>query len=74
MVSAAFGRPGEDATDIMGELIAGLGQPGCLRDVGVTLDQLDDIANKAMHDRWIHTNPRKITAPAQIREILDMAW
>jgi maleylacetate reductase len=27
-----------------------------------------------MHDRWIHTNPRKIDGPAVVRELLDAAW
>lgn len=74
MVSAALGRPDDEAADAVADLIASLGQPGSLRDVGVERDQLDEIAAKAMHDRWIHTNPRKITLPAQVREILDMAW
>lgn len=54
-------------------LIAGLGQPGRLRDVGVGREQLDDIAKQAMHDRWMHANRRKIAEPGQVREILDMA-
>lgn len=74
LVGIAFGQPGAEAADIVRALIADLGLPGRLRDVGVTRDQLDDIAEKAMHDRWIHTNPRKIAGPAQVREILDMAW
>jgi maleylacetate reductase len=37
-------------------------------------DQLDQIAEESMHDRWIHTNPRKIDRPAMIRLLLDAAW
>jgi maleylacetate reductase len=74
MVSVALDRPDADAADAVRDLIASLDQPGTLRDVGVTQNQLDDIAEKSMHDRWIHTNPRKITSPAQVREILEMAW
>ena len=74
LVSAAFGRPEDDAADVLREFIAGLGHPGTLRDAGVDRDQLDEIAEKSMHDRWVHTNPRRITGPAQVREILDMAW
>ena len=36
MVSAAFEQPGQDAADIVRDLVARLGQPGTLRDVGVT--------------------------------------
>jgi len=27
-----------------------------------------------MHDRWVHTNPRKIDGSAVIRTLLDAAW
>jgi maleylacetate reductase len=74
LVSEAMGRPGEPAGDVVAGLIAGLGLPGRLRDVGVQPEQLDRIALLSMHDRWIHTNPRKIDGPAVIRELLDAAW
>lgn len=73
-VSAALGRPDDPAAEVIGDLIAGLGLPTRLRDVDVTREQLPVIAEKAMHDRWIPTNPRKITTPAQVAEILEMAW
>jgi maleylacetate reductase len=55
-------------------LIASLGLPSRLRDVGVQQDQLDRIAAESMHDRWIHTNPRTIEGPAAVRALLDAAW
>ena len=73
-VSEALGRPGEPAADAVAALIAGLGLPARLRDVGVRQDQLDLIAENSMHDRWVHTNPRKIDGPAVIRTLLDAAW
>jgi maleylacetate reductase len=73
-VSEALGHPGEPAADVVAGLIAGLGLPTRLRDVGVRQDQLDVIAENSMHDRWIHTNPRKIDGPAVIRALLDSAW
>jgi maleylacetate reductase len=63
-----------DAADAVSELIADLGLPRTLRDVGVRPDQLDAIAEGSMHDRWIHTNPRPIEGPATIRRLLDAAW
>ncbi len=74
LVSEALGHPGEPAADAVAGLIAGLGLPGRLRDVGAQPEQLDRIAELAMHDRWIHTNPRKIDGPPVIRELLDAAW
>jgi maleylacetate reductase len=73
-VSEALGRPGEPAADIVAGLIAGLGMPTRLRDVGVKPEQFDRIAEQSMHDRWIHTNPRKIDGPPVIRTLLDAAW
>jgi maleylacetate reductase len=73
-VSEALGRREEPAADVVAELIAGLGLPTRLRDVGVKPEQLDLIAENSMHDRWVHTNPRKIDGPAVVRELLDAAW
>jgi maleylacetate reductase len=73
-VSEALGHPHEPAADAVAALIAGLGLPTRLRDVEVREDQLDLIAENAMHDRWIHTNPRKIDGPAVVRALLDAAW
>ena len=74
LVSEALGRPGEPAADVIGALIAELGLPRTLRDVGVRAEMLDRIAEESMHDRWIHTNPRKIDGPAVVRQLLDVAW
>jgi maleylacetate reductase len=73
-VSEALGRPGHPAADVVAELINSLGLPMRLRDVGVNEDGLDRIAELSMHDRWIHTNPRKIDGPPVVRELLDAAW
>jgi maleylacetate reductase len=74
LVSEALGHPALPAADAVANLIAGLGLPGRLRDVGVKPEQLDRIAELSMHDRWIHTNPRKIDGPPVIRQLLDAAW
>ena len=73
-VSEALGQRDKTAGDAVAELIAGLGLPATLRDVGVKPEQLDAIASGSMHDRWVHTNPRKIDGPAAVRALLDAAW
>ncbi len=73
-VSEALGRPGQAAADAVADLIAELGLPGTLRAVGVQAEQLDRIAEESMHDRWVHTNPRKIGGPADVRALLEAAW
>ena len=74
MVSEALGNPGLKAADVVSSLIAALDLPGTLRAVGVKREQMDAIARQSMHDRWVHTNPRKIDGPPVVRELLDAAW
>jgi len=73
-VSAAFQRPDDNAADVVQEFIALVDQPGSLRDVGITEDQLDVIAKGSLENMMVRSNPRPITEAGQIREILDMAW
>ena len=74
MVSALLDRPDDAAADVVGDLISSLGMPRRLRDVGVTRAQFQEIAEHSMHDRFIPTNPRKISSPDDVLEILEMAW
>jgi maleylacetate reductase len=73
-VSEALGCVGEAAADAVARLIAGLGLPRSLRDVGVRREQLGVIANGSMHDRWVHTNPRRIEGPETVLALLEAAW
>lgn len=73
-VSAAFGRPSDDAAEAVSDLVQSLGLPQRLRDVGVKREQFREIAEHAMHDRYIPANPRKIDGPESVIEILEMAW
>ncbi len=73
-VSEALGWPGQSAGDVVAALIASLGLPGTLRAVGLKAEQLDVIAAGSMHDRWVHTNPRKIEGPPVVRALLNAAW
>lgn len=73
-VSEALGEPNKPAGDLLAALVAELGLPSTLREVGVPAEMLDLIARNAMHDRLIHTNPRKIKGPEDVRLILNAAW
>ena len=55
LVSEALGSPGMPAADAVAALIASLGLPATLRSVGVKPEQLDTIARKSMHDRWVQS-------------------
>ncbi len=73
LVSEAMGQPGKDAADVLDGFIRGLGLPRGLQDVRVGPEHFDVIAEQAMRTPWIPRNPRKIDAPAQVREILLLA-
>jgi maleylacetate reductase len=73
LVSEALGHPGEDAADVLETFITGLGLPHRLSDVGIGPEQFSSIATTAMHDKWLHTNPVRITSPEQVLKILDAA-
>lgn len=72
--SAALGRPDQLASDAISALIAELGLPQTLRDVGLPQDKLDLITEQSMYDKLIHTNPRRIDGPAAARQLLNAAW
>jgi maleylacetate reductase len=73
LVAEAMGERGKDAADVLDRFIRGLGMPRSLREVRVTSEHFDDIARQAMSTPWVPRNPRKISGPADVREILDLA-
>ncbi len=73
-LSDAMGAPSQPAGELVKALIAGLDQPITLRDVGITRDKLDEIARRALSYKPVQINPRPIRTPADVREILELAW
>jgi alcohol dehydrogenase class IV len=60
-VAAALGAPG-DAVEAVAALLADIGIPRTLAELGVTEDQLDDIARLGMESgRLVRNNPRELT-------------
>jgi alcohol dehydrogenase class IV len=74
VIAQAMGVRDSDAPTAVAKLVAALEQPIRLRDVGVRHEHYDAIAAGAMQNVFVRSNPRPITDPAQVREILDMAW
>lgn len=72
MVAETLGHPGGDAADLLEAFIAKLGLPSRLSEVGVRREQFSLIAANTMHDPYLRNNPREITAPEQVEEILEM--
>jgi maleylacetate reductase len=73
LVAAAMGHPGEDAAEVLDAFIAGLGMPRSLGAVQIGPENFTRIAEQAMATPWVPRNPRPITGPAQIEEILALA-
>jgi alcohol dehydrogenase class IV len=73
LVHEAVNPGAPDAATAVAELIGDLGQPRRLADVGVSADQFDRIAELAMSNPFVKANPRPITTPADVAEILRLA-
>jgi maleylacetate reductase len=73
-LSDAMGSPERAAADLVAELIAELGLPRSLREVGIEAEHLDDIAHRALAYEAVRMNPRRIDRPADVKEILALAW
>jgi alcohol dehydrogenase class IV len=72
-IAQAFGEPGADAADLVQRLIAELGMPTRLADVKVGPEHHDRIAEASMQSPMVKANPRPITTPGQVKEILAIA-
>lgn len=72
-IAAALGNPGGSASETADAFIRGLGMPRTLKEVGVDESQLDKVATYTMGDLWARTNPRPVTGPENVMEILQMA-
>jgi len=72
-ISATMGSPGADAGDVLDAFIGGLGMPRSLGAVKIGPEHYTRISEQAMGTPWIPRNPRPIPAPAQVREILELA-
>ena len=73
-LSQALGSPNKPASDVIHNLIDGLGMPRHLEAVGVKKEQFSQLAKNCMLDDWTFSNPRKIRNPKQVMEILELAF
>jgi maleylacetate reductase len=73
LVAAAMGHPGEDADAVLDGFIAGLGMPRSLSAVQIGPESFARVAEAAMATPWVPRNPRSITGPEHVCEILDFA-
>lgn len=73
-IAAALGDPQRPAADQVEALIAALGLPTRLSQLGMDRERLPVIASKGMANPWVHTNPRKIGSAADLLALLEQAW
>ena len=73
LVSALMGARGTSASQAVKQFTEGLGLPTDLASVGIRPDQFQAIAEHTMHDAGVRANPRPITGPQDIVEILEIA-
>ena len=73
-IAAALGDASTPAADQVEAMIARLGLPTRLSQLGIGRERLAVIAQKGMANPWVHTNPRKISEPAQLLALLEQAW
>jgi alcohol dehydrogenase class IV len=73
-ISAALGHPDQPAADLIEALIRRLGLPTRISELGVGRERLAIIAEKAMGNPFVRSNPRPIQTPAETLEILERAW
>jgi len=73
-LSEAMGSPQKKAADLVARLVAVLDQPGSLRAVNIKRENFEEIAERAMTYGPVRMNPRPIKGPAEVKEILELAW
>lgn len=73
-IAQALGRQDGDAAAAVADLIATLGQPARLRDLKVEKAQFAKIAEGAMENLWVRTNPRPIKGPEDLIGLLEAAY
>jgi len=73
-LARALGSADRPAADLVAELVAALDLPGSLRAVNIAHGSFDDIAGRALGYEPVRMNPRPVRGPADVREILELAW
>jgi maleylacetate reductase len=72
-VSAALGRPDLPAADAVAGLVADLGLPGRLAEVGITEADFPTIAAQTLLERWATTNPVPLRSESDVLAVLRRA-
>jgi maleylacetate reductase len=74
VIASSVGSPDTPLADIVAALISRLGLPTRLRDAGVSEKVIAAVAEAALHDPLLASNPRPITTLTEVMELLKQAW
>jgi maleylacetate reductase len=73
-VSTLLGEADRPLSEIVADLVARLGLPQRLREVGIKREDFRAIAEHTMHDPPVRANPRPINSADDLVEVLELAW
>jgi maleylacetate reductase len=74
VIAAAVGSPTTPLADIVAALISRLALPTRLRDAGVQEKVMAAVAEAALHDPLLASNPRPIKSLSDVMLLLQQAW
>ena len=74
VIAASVGDAATPLADIVEGLIGHLGLPTRLRDAGVSENVIAAVAEAALHDPLLTSNPRPITSLTEVLFLLEQAW
>jgi maleylacetate reductase len=74
VIAASVGKPNMLLADIVAGLISHLGLPTRIRDAGVSERAIAAVAEAALHDPLLASNPRPIKSLTEVRLLLEQAW
>ena len=72
-IARLMGSEARSASEAVRTLCERLGLPTSLESIGVGADRFRAIAEHAIHDRSVRGNPRPISTPEDIEQILNLA-
>jgi maleylacetate reductase len=73
-IASAVGSPTTPLADIVAALISRLGLPTRLRDAGVSEKVMAAVAEAAIHDPLLASNPRPLKSLTEVMLLLEQAW
>jgi maleylacetate reductase len=74
VIASSVGSPATPLADIVAALISRLGLPTRLRDAGVSEKVIAAVAEAAIHDPLLASNPRPIKSLTEVMQLLKQAW